>query len=1007
MELAAYERARRPTDRRSRELAIHLARGVLDESEVSEFDSLVLGRDNTSLASTSRGGSSSPGKNGRRVRRKRARSGYLSPEKSSSVDRRYTLSQREEFSVREEVTNLANESVYMTVKEKKRAQMLSQRETMEAYKALRAEQVNPSELDLHKYINKAKDQLLWELGQMCPHVVSLNLSGWKRVSVASLRAVALGFGERLLKIDLSDSPLDDEMVSMLTARFFCLTHLVFRNCQKLTNGALRAVAVGTHRSLTSLDISDCPVMTEDALMWIAGVSGAASSACAVLKSISVENCAGIRDKGLIALGQQCKRLQYVNISGCLQVTDRGLEGLALGCHNLRVLHAAACSEIGDPALRALGQSCIKLRSVNFSRCSRITDEGLRALCQDATKLQALNLAGCIEVSEMGIYFVVRNNKALQILNVTGCELISQEGLQQMLRGLQFVELAKSYTGFKPRSKAAQLKLDAQLQIVQDDASCRISAFIRAHGTRLRLKREARMRLEFNAASLIQRWIRGCFGRATYVLMWLHRQQLQAALLVQRVWRGHTARLIRAVRLAQLDWERKNTKYAVKIQAAFRGAKTREANPEVVAVIAQLKEDRWEEANSAAVVRIQAVVRCRISNVLNAARREELQQRSRDMEYASVHIQAVVRRRLAYLRMLREQQRFKRKYAKQLRAATAIQRIARGMIGRRIYRDRMREYALEQERLRAAACHIQRMRRGYLGRLAFQLRRQEHLRRTAAATQIQSLIRSKRVPPWRKLRFQIVRDMVKSRSDDAHQKSQTMVVRRMYLRQLGLDRDSASGDEHIRELGGYVESDDDDDWQEHWDPENQRVFYFSPSRNLRSWDKFADDEFEQSLVGHFVRVLDISLQKWREGLVASYNRKKQKHRVEFYEYIAASFNPDHVWLHFKEDETNIQIYDPDYDTWVMFRHVRIAYLQNRPNHDIVEPLGTSTLSAASVSDVNASTSEVSQPGRYTMHFDEEHQLQYYYDTITGETMWELPPGVSQDSVVTASPEYTTY
>ena len=64
-------------------------------------------------------------------------------------------------------------------------------------------------------------------------------------------------------------------------------------------------------------------------------------------------------------------------------------------------------------------------------------------------LQAVNLAGLARITEEALWFLATRCEGLLMLNLTGCERVTVVGLDHLIRGLNFVEKAVSFMGFKP------------------------------------------------------------------------------------------------------------------------------------------------------------------------------------------------------------------------------------------------------------------------------------------------------------------------------------------------------------------------------------------------------------------------------------------------------------------------------------------------------------------------------------------------------------------------------
>lgn len=132
---------------------------------------------------------------------------------------------------------------------------------------------------------------------------------------------------------------------------------------QVNDRCLEALAHGSHNTLTSLDLSNCANITEDALGWISGALGVAPTPCRKLLTLNVTNCPGVRDKGLVWLGKACTQLRYLNVSRCTQLTSVGVIGLA-PCAELRVVNFAHNDLVDDHGVVSVARHCPLLRSLN-------------------------------------------------------------------------------------------------------------------------------------------------------------------------------------------------------------------------------------------------------------------------------------------------------------------------------------------------------------------------------------------------------------------------------------------------------------------------------------------------------------------------------------------------------------------------------------------------------------------------------------------------------------------
>ncbi|KAF4318548.1 hypothetical protein BBO99_00000951 [Phytophthora kernoviae] len=105
----------------------------------------------------------------------------------------------------------------------------------------------------------------------------------------------------------------------------------------------------------------------------------------------------------------------------------------------------------------------------------------------------------------------------------------------------------------------------------------------------------------------------------------------------------------------------------------------------------------------------------------------------------------------------------------------------------------------------------------------------------------------------------------------------------------VNRDSAS------------ESESDDDWRDFQDEYGDQ-FWFSPSRNERLYLRPNDNAREKSILEMPCRVFWPLEQRWFDGRVTRYNRKKDRHRIEY-------DDGDHEWLSvFRTDASRVQLFN---------------------------------------------------------------------------------------------------
>ena len=99
------------------------------------------------------------------------------------------------------------------------------------------------------------------------------LAGWLGVALKPLRSMSLAIGTELESVDLSDSPLSDQMLEVFAARLFSLQSLKLSGCHAVGNIGIRTVSDVCFETLTALEVSRCPRIDSETLGWVAGTLG--------------------------------------------------------------------------------------------------------------------------------------------------------------------------------------------------------------------------------------------------------------------------------------------------------------------------------------------------------------------------------------------------------------------------------------------------------------------------------------------------------------------------------------------------------------------------------------------------------------------------------------------------------------------------------------------------------------------------------------------------------------
>ncbi|KAK9917700.1 hypothetical protein WJX75_007317 [Coccomyxa subellipsoidea] len=181
-----------------------------------------------------------------------------------------------------------------------------------------------------------------------------------------------------------------------------------------------------HWRLIRLDLSHCPLITNDGLQHVKGLTN--------LRDLSLERCEGL--SSLSALTDMSK-LTSLNLKGCSGVS--GLRHLS-GLKQLEDLDMGWCSGITDADVKALA-SLTAITGLQLSR-TLVADSGIFAL-RSLSRLQCLGLAGCSGISN-GAVGSVSALTSLEELNLEWCT-VSVKGLSHLSTLTKLTSLNVAYT----------------------------------------------------------------------------------------------------------------------------------------------------------------------------------------------------------------------------------------------------------------------------------------------------------------------------------------------------------------------------------------------------------------------------------------------------------------------------------------------------------------------------------------------------------------------------------
>ncbi|XP_049388241.1 F-box/LRR-repeat protein 12-like [Solanum stenotomum] len=213
---------------------------------------------------------------------------------------------------------------------------------------------------LSLYQCNVTDYGLEALSNSCLALEDLNLSYCSRISDYGVRAISQNC-RRLRAIKIS-------YCRNLTGAGFqgcsqTLTHLEADYCRLEPNG-IRSILSGG--GIEYLSVSN--------LTWCTRVNGMVAISVGFVAKLRVLNFRSSRTIGddcIMTIAKGCPSLQEWNLPICHEVKIAGWESIASHCHNLKTLHVNRCRNLCDRGLQALRTGCKRLSIPFVTRSSQI------------------------------------------------------------------------------------------------------------------------------------------------------------------------------------------------------------------------------------------------------------------------------------------------------------------------------------------------------------------------------------------------------------------------------------------------------------------------------------------------------------------------------------------------------------------------------------------------------------------------------------------------------------
>ncbi|KAI5804372.1 hypothetical protein EDC01DRAFT_416780 [Geopyxis carbonaria] len=287
-------------------------------------------------------------------------------------------------------------------------------------------------LDLSQLEN-ITDLSMRVVAEHCPRLQGLNIAGCKNVTDLSM--IPLSENRRMLRrLKLNDcNQLTDASVLALAENCPQLLEIDLHRCHQITDESVIHL-FSNLKHLRELRLAYCELLTDGAFLQLPP-----NKTYETLRILDLTDCGLLTDDAVEKIVKMAPRLRNLILAKCRHITDRAVHSITKLGKNLHNLHLGHCSHITDRAVRALVQSCTRLRYIDLACCLRLTDASVCQLAQ-LPKLRRIGLVKCNNITDFAIQSLVRRTNTypcpLERVHLSYCMHLTVEGVHDLINHCQ-------------------------------------------------------------------------------------------------------------------------------------------------------------------------------------------------------------------------------------------------------------------------------------------------------------------------------------------------------------------------------------------------------------------------------------------------------------------------------------------------------------------------------------------------------------------------------------------
>ncbi|KAM3438246.1 hypothetical protein NHJ13734_004261 [Beauveria thailandica] len=215
----------------------------------------------------------------------------------------------------------------------------------------------------------------------------------------------------------------------VTPLYVCtrIERLTLTNCRGLTDAGIIGL-VENNTNLLALDVSNDRNITHQSIYTIA-------EHCKRLQGLNISGCDGVSNDSLEVLAKSCKYIKRLKLNDCTQIRDNAVLAFADNCPNILEIDLNQCGHVGNGAVTALMAKGTCLRELRLAFCSLVDDNAFLSLppTQMFDHLRILDLTCCTRLTDVGVKKIVDVAPRLRNLVLAKCRLITDHALNYIAK----------------------------------------------------------------------------------------------------------------------------------------------------------------------------------------------------------------------------------------------------------------------------------------------------------------------------------------------------------------------------------------------------------------------------------------------------------------------------------------------------------------------------------------------------------------------------------------------